>query len=390
MVVRAPITPDLLRWAREQAGFRPENVARRLKKQTAAVHAWENGSESPTLNQLRTLAGLTAGRSLFFLPSPPEGSETERPPDFRSSTHSTVSPALLREISKADERRRHHMDLAVRTDFLDERHELDIWSVPVRKSRLAETAATVRESLGISVARQISWNSENEALANWISALDMAGILVFHMSRIDPKECRGLSLYRDPWSLIILNGAEDQLARIFTLMHELGHLLLHASGICTVWTKDQTEAECNAFAAALLLPGAQFLMELGRKEAISSIPTLAQGFRVSQSAVAVRLKNLGLISDQALQQQLDIARRLWLQRRERQRLKSNKGGPPHHKIHLRNLGVSYVSNVLQAMDSEAISLVDAAHYLDAKLQTIERMRADLVSGGDIFTRELVS
>lgn len=183
----------------------------------------------------------------------------------------------------------------------------------------------------------------------------------------------------------MLNGAESPQARIFTLAHELGHLVVRASGVCDVWNNDRVEVRCNAFAGALLLPREDLLTELGRSDPAEAIPQLAAQFNVSQSAVAVRLKNLHIVDQDEVDRQLALARRLWQEARERQKRRKTKGGPPHNKTHLRNLSGNYVSTVLQALDSERISPVDASYFLDAKLGTIENMRSDLLSGVDLLS-----
>lgn len=48
----APITPTVLRWAREVAGYRPDDVAEKLKVTRERVLAWESGEESLSVSRL--------------------------------------------------------------------------------------------------------------------------------------------------------------------------------------------------------------------------------------------------------------------------------------------------------------------------------------------------
>jgi len=68
--------PELLVWARESMGLDHENVASRLKIQSATVQSWELGSKKPSLTQLRRLADIyKRPLAVFYLP--------ERPRDFQ-------------------------------------------------------------------------------------------------------------------------------------------------------------------------------------------------------------------------------------------------------------------------------------------------------------------
>ena len=95
-MIRAPVNPDLLRWARKCAGVTQEELAVKFKK----LPAWESGEIQPTLNQLEAFAD--AGHVPFgylFLSEPPE----QRLPiaDFRTFAGHAVtrpSPNLLDTI----------------------------------------------------------------------------------------------------------------------------------------------------------------------------------------------------------------------------------------------------------------------------------------------------
>jgi Zn-dependent peptidase ImmA (M78 family) len=118
-------------------------------------------------------------------------------------------------------------------------------------------------------------------------------------------------------------------------------------------------------------------------EPIDQLARVAADFKVSQSAVAIRLRDLGMISQEQLDEQLAIAARLAEERRERDRERSRDsgGGPPHYRTQLRNLGPTYVGLVLDALHSNEISPVDASYFLESKLSTIDQMEQELVRRG---------
>jgi len=69
----ALVNPTLLAWAREQSGYAPEPVAKRLSVKVDRFLAWERGDRKPTVRQVEALAKVYHRPfGLFFLPQPPE------------------------------------------------------------------------------------------------------------------------------------------------------------------------------------------------------------------------------------------------------------------------------------------------------------------------------
>ena len=88
----------------------------------------------------------------------------------------------------------------------------------------------------------------------------------------------------------------------FTIAHELGHFILHDKlDRTTFWRTtelnlekqtEQEEQEANCFAASILMPRSEIIKWWSKTNDISF---MASVFGVSNSAMAWRLKNLGVI-----------------------------------------------------------------------------------------------
>ncbi len=85
-----PVNPDVLRWARETAGWSLEDVALKMQKDIDTVSAWERGEAAPTYIQLEKLAYQIFNRplALFFFPAPPEEKTPKR--SFRTLSEQVV------------------------------------------------------------------------------------------------------------------------------------------------------------------------------------------------------------------------------------------------------------------------------------------------------------
>jgi Zn-dependent peptidase ImmA (M78 family) len=370
---KAPISPAVVRWARETAGHTVDSAARRLNVRPERLESWESGEDHPTVVQLRAMAGLYRRTpATFFLPDPPTDRDEATPPDFRSvrAAQGGVSPGLRRELVKAAERRRAALDLGLGG-------AVSFSTLEVNVDHIERSARAVRSFLRFPLEEQMAM-SAGDGLARWIGAVEEFGVLVFHMSRISSDESRGFSIYEPDAPVIVLNGGEPDYARSFTLLHELCHLLHHSGGICTLYANRQVERRCNEFAGAVLMPGIEFL-QVAEEATVDDVPQLAARFRVSEGAAAVRMRHFDLITQDDLDEVLRISDERVERARQQQR--EREGGPMHHRTHLRNLGARYVAGVLDAVDDDRISLVDAAHYLDSKVSTIERMERELQSRG---------
>jgi Zn-dependent peptidase ImmA (M78 family) len=377
MASRPKVTVNgrVLAWARTTAGLTVQEAAKRAGVKPERYESWEAG-QAMTLGQLEALA-RAFGRTpaFFFIPTTPQSRDTPDQ-DFRGAG-ATPSPALAREILKAGERRRAFIAST------SERIDRQVPTLP-RNKTLAESIPQVRQALGVSIETQMGFKDSAVALRTWIDAVNRRfGVLVFQMSGIPLDECRGFSIYEAEHAVIVINGADTVEARVFTLFHELGHLILRSGGICTLYTPSGIERQCNAFAGALLIPRT-FVQDLDVP--LDHLSELAGLLKVSQSAIAVRLRDLDLITQEQLNGVLADAARIIAEARERQRelqrRSDKKSFVPRYELQLRNLGRWYVGTVLDAMNSDVISRTDAAYYLESKLSTVARMEQVLATRAD--------
>ena len=107
-MIRVPVNPELLRWARERADI-AQDLAAKFK-----LPEWENGEIQPTLKQLEEFArAVHVPFGYLFLREPPQ--EAVPIPDFRTFAGHAVtrpSPNLLDTIHACQERQSWYRDFA--------------------------------------------------------------------------------------------------------------------------------------------------------------------------------------------------------------------------------------------------------------------------------------
>lgn len=318
---RVPLKPEMLRWARERAGYSVASLRERFPK----LELWERGEVSPTLKQLESFAKAThTPVGYLFLPEPPV--ERVPIPDFRTVENLRIehpSPDLLDTVYLCQQRQEWYRDHA---RSLGE-GPLEFAGSATLTSEVEATAATMRHALGLDVEERRRTQTWTGALRRFIEQADALGVLVMvsgvvgsnNQRPLDPQEFRGFAL-ADPWApLVFLNGADTKAAQMFTLAHELAHVWLGRSAISDTEARavpeNQVERWCNRVAAELLVPLALLRAEYRKDTPLrQEVGRLARCFKVSTLVILRRIHDAGGLTQtelwQAYQAELDRLRNL--------------------------------------------------------------------------------
>lgn len=321
------------------------------------VEEWESGQRAPSIAELRRAAEVyNRPLAVFFLPAPPEGFETLR--DFRRLALGQTgewSADLHAEYRRAHEQR----------DALLEIADLDD-SPPSRAWRLTDlpdndTAIANMARLLLSRVAPLPFPrpsaDEYAHLGYWTAALEQAGVLVMHTTggRVSTDEMRAFSLYSDEVPVIVLNGADFARGRLFSLVHEYAHLLLHTAGLCDTTTdrratseNRQVEARCNSLAAEILMPTSDVLNSAlvarhraGDSWALADLIEASKPFGVSAESFLRRLVTLGRVPVRQYQEFRETQRTDNIQRQK-------PSGGNFYLTKARDLGRGYVRTISSA------------------------------------------
>ena len=257
--IHVRINPRVLVWARIRSRYDESSVAKKVGVSLERYHEWESGSSSPTIRQLHSLVrALNEPLQTFFMSAVPD--EPEVLAEMRRLPGAPIgdeSPELAGQVHLAVERR--EIALHLYEALAEEPASLVITA---DLSQDAESLAqTVRGQIGVSVQEQVSWGDAHEAVREWRSKLEAKGVLVFQIPHVSMKEMRGFSFALNPLPIIGVNSKDSPTGRVFTIFHELIHLLLKDTmldpGDSTWFHIDprfEVEHFCNRVAAATLIP----------------------------------------------------------------------------------------------------------------------------------------
>ncbi len=382
---KLPINKDVLIWARTSMGLTAGEVADKINKTQRDVEEWEEGMTSPLYSVLERLAHDVYKRPLavFFFPVVPV--EDTPKTEFRTLPD-TVLDGLPPEIVKL------YRKAKLFQIYLEELHD---GSKPVQKSLFdlfqldektepATITDSLRKELGILIEEQSQWHSPEIAFKKWREALEMRGVFVFkHAFKNDAYS--GFCLYNEKYPIIFVNNSMPDSRQVFTLFHELGHLLFHAGGV-DFRSREiarsfhgyylNVEVSCNRFANDFLVPRDVFnSFRLERSE--EHFQTLADFFSVSREAILRNYLDRGFV-DKDYYEEMSTK---WIEQAKQQ--KEETSGGSYYYNQKAYLGERYIELVYGRYYQNKITVDSLAEYLNVKVKNLPTFEYLVMEGGKL-------
>jgi len=332
--------------------------------------------------------------AVFYLPEPPITFDALR--DYRiiyRTQTKELSPHLRLEIRKAQYRREIALEVS---ELLGEQIKPfnDKASIDDDSDKLAEY---IRGLLDISIKDQSRWKDPYKAFNAWKNAIESLDIIVFQTAhKIELKEMRGFSISENVLPVIVINSKDQPNGKIFTLIHEFVHILLHNGGICDSYeppSPDNDDARieifCNQVSASVLVPKSDILKHkiVIENEGVmiwddQKIKALASFFSVSQEVILRRLLTLNRTN-------IDFYRKKcseYTERYEQVMLEKQTDEPyipTYYRLIIRNNGLSYTRLVLNAYNQSMITSNELSDYLGINLKHLNKIEQAVMSSSVI-------
>ena len=291
------INPNIIKWARERSGYTLREVANFFKKDVTAIFDWESGAGAPTYAQLQKLADkFKRPIALFFFPVVPHEPDLARQLALRSTEIEKLGPDIRTLLRQASSRQISLMELNMGANPADRKIFRD-FHFQLHDS-VTELARQTREYFDINIEAQADWTDSTEALGIWREQVEEKGIYVFKDAfRNDFVD--GFCLVHEQFPVIYLNNSRAHVRQIFSLFHELAHLLLGENGITRGIhpVGEQIEVFCNQFAAEFLVPSDHLETRLDYPVYNdAAIKELADYYKVSRPVILLKLVDRGTLT----------------------------------------------------------------------------------------------
>ncbi len=199
-----------------------------------------------------------------------------------------------------------------------------------------------------------------DGIFNVIEVLEENGVKVIEISEDESFE--ELSGYaNDNIPLIVVNDNLNPERKRFTLLHELGHLLMNFQSDVNV---KEVENLCNIFASELLLPSSVLLSRIGVKRhdiSLSELSDIQKQYGISIDSIMDAMRRLDVITG----------------RRYEGYLKKKRSFPDFRTAVEQSMAIPettgrFVRMVYRALADEIISFSKAAALLNTSVESVKR------------------
>ena len=212
------------------------------------------------------------------------------------------------------------------------------------------------------------------------------GNLGSHHTAIAASVFRGFAIADDIAPFVVINSSDARPARAFTLMHELAHIWLGATGVSgDVSTKapvsDHAKVErfCNDVAGEFLLPDLHFKQATPSfnasdvNAAEAAIDLIASRWSVSEPMVAYRLHRRNELSAGAYETLRGHYHARWQAKlkRDKEKRAPDATGPSRHVLQQFNLGSALVDIIHRTVRGNQLTHTRAAALLGSKPGAVE-------------------
>ena len=364
------ISNVVLKWARETAGYSIETLS--SKSGLAKYVEWEAGESFPTYPQLEKLAAtLKRPIAVFFFPKPPREESIEKSLRAMSLDDlENLSPKMRFLFRKAKNFQISLYELL--SDESDLQEKKVAWLKGLKDQTIVGLADKVRNFLNVPLYEQKSWQDSEEALKEWQKNLAEHGLYIFKDAFKDEK-IAGFCLYDELFPIIYINNSMPKNRQIFTIFHELAHILFKESYLDVFsqqfWQlefQDPTHIEvmCNAFAGEFLVPDSDFGKQVqGNIITDSVIGQLAKNYHVSMEVILRKFLNQKRIDREFYEKKVAEWQLNFGKGKESSKL---SGGGDYYNSIMYYLGDAYLSLVINKLNQGQISIGEAATHLDIK------------------------
>jgi Zn-dependent peptidase ImmA (M78 family) len=375
----AYINHELLKWAREQTPIKLEDIQIRIKDlKSEQVEKWENGIELPSITEAKKLCNLYdipfAALFLTDLPNKDNTTYVDRR-TYKDNLDTEISYELWKEINRLKSCRECAIELLELNEYENVFKEFD------PGNSLEKISMKVREVFNIETPFKNKSAYNDNAFNYFRNKIETRGVMVLQIEGISIKEIRGLSLNYDILPIIAVNKSDSDRAKVFTLFHELAHLIRRTSNLCLIdfnEREDEEEKICNNLAANILIPENVLNINIQGRDISDDkeIKSLSDKYAVSKFVIIKRLYDLNKIDFTLYKSKYDKYLNSFNEIKEIKRKQGQKIIVTQDKKLISSSGKLYPKIILDAYYDGKISFGEVCNTLNINshyIENVERM-----------------
>ena len=336
--------PNILRDVLRARSLTSSDLSARVGLNPADLESELNRDPEPHRAILNSVAReLALPTFVFYMKRTPQLHDVI--PDFRTSSPAPTAKALqtIEAIQFAEGVQR----AAIEGEASRVNENLPRFT-PTLPAQVDEFALQARQFFKISRKVQSDARDAREFYVLCRKKIEDNGLFVLHDS-FPEQDGSGFCLSHRSHPVIVINTKQQTRGRrLFTLIHELAHILMRKTGISDPFIRENaTERLCNRFAGAFLVPD-EYVQELLGVVNISADPSYedvrwaSRRLKISQEATVLRLEQLRIYKDGSYEKWKQA-----VQRRGNPDFSETGGGgsepPPQEKVKLAKYGFHFAA-----------------------------------------------
>lgn len=216
-------------------------------------------------------------------------------PDFRKNS-TGLSPHLKSCIASSKKKQEWFRNYLIRNG-----HDkfLENWNLALDKDKIRAIKEMIKFDEVNKISKKQRLNFFKDNLEQYNIIVQQSGIAQNNPHKIIGfDECRGYAIYDEYAPLVFINSKDtSENGKIFTLLHELAHILLKHSGVSSYDFEREEEYHCNYIAGEILMPTESFESKWSKRDSVqANIERLSNDFKMASSlAIATKALLLQLI-----------------------------------------------------------------------------------------------
>ncbi|MCL2135564.1 MAG: ImmA/IrrE family metallo-endopeptidase [Candidatus Bathyarchaeota archaeon] len=395
---RAIINKVTLVFLLSKKGVTTEYLSQKTNYKIEQIQEWldvKNG-ELPTLNQARKIAEvlrvpfaslyMTVETITTLIPTKPNV-QNRRIMDAISPDDSSVNLAII-DLLQA-------RDFYIGTELLLERAVAKFIIQFNLEDNVKKWADKIRSDFGIDLDRQYKSQSGRQFYLYLKDRIEEQGIFVQEFIGVDNSAVRAMAICQDKNAMHIIgiNKKDCTPAKIFSLIHELVHIIKKTSSICNAMydktdLQNREEIFCNAVAGEVLTP-IEAINAIIKNDAydftkLEDIQKISKTFSVSREVIIRRLLDLGYINKNNYDTLSNLLYEEHIAKKEARRRQEEAGIEKPFRRNIAREAVDKTSNALSkaiyaGYCEDVFSKYDVAQILSINLKHIDNYFMEVAS-----------
>jgi Zn-dependent peptidase ImmA (M78 family)/DNA-binding XRE family transcriptional regulator len=355
--------PKTIETLRKNRGIPIDAMAQKLKISNEEYERLEREQIELTVDEAEKIAKVFKRNwTVFLLDNPPEKPNFAHDNRLTNLQKKGIGIKTYDALEEANYLLNFIIDISNKNENKIPRYE--------EKVSATALAGKFRKSINMPFEAQPKFQYSTEPLSFWIIELAKAGINVSRFPLGDDDGLRAFSMYKKRKAIIVLNVDDSDNGKLFSLFHELGHILRRHTGICDFHEDEDVESYCNIFASEMLIPQLNLNEDLehikvDEDNAIKIASEISRKYKTSRLAVLTRFLRSGYISKSTYNQFYSEELEGYKKHKE-EKLKKQKEKKPQinpYAVKRSRLGTLFTNEIFEALHNSRISPFTASNYL---------------------------